>query len=202
MLPGFTACYANLSEEERTALSQPIARFLSLLHATPESLISPCHIPGDNQSRIDGKKLIPKILQNFEELSLLHLLENKNELASIVENNQNLRSPMTSTVVHGDFYVRHLLVDETHHLAGVIDWGDIHLGDPAIDLAIAHAFLPIRAHDLFREAYGEVSEDTWSLSRLRAIYSSTMLILYGHHSRDPDILREGLRSLKVIASNR
>ncbi len=138
-------------------------------------------------------------MKNIEELSLLNLLEKKDELESLVESLQDLRPPISSVVVHGDFYVRHILVNEVHDLVGVIDWGDIHIGDPAIDLAIAHSFLPTSALAKFREAYGDISEETWKLALLRAIYSSTLLILYGHHSKDPVILREGLRSLKIIA---
>lgn len=197
MIPGFTACYANLSEDQRAALAEPIAQFLAILHATPKSLISQCHIPGDNQSRIDSTVLIPKIKKNFEELSLLGLFESKKQLESTFG---NFRPPISSYIVHGDFYVRHLLVDEKHQLAGVIDWGDIHLGDPAIDLAIAHSFLPVQAHKRFIKAYGEISDETWSLAKLRAIYSSTLLVLFGHHSGDPILLREGLRSLKVMGS--
>lgn len=200
MIPGFTACYANLTEEQRVALAEPIAKFLSTLHATPRSMISQCHIPGDNRSRIDGSLLIPKIKKNFEELSLLGLLESKKQLESTLENLQHFRAPLGSSIVHGDFYVRHLLVDEKHHLAGVIDWGDIHLGDPAIDLAIAHSFLPARAHKLFIKAYGEISDETWTLAKLRALYSSSLLILFGHHSGDPVLMREGFRSLKVMAN--
>lgn len=139
-------------------------------------------------------------MKNIEELSLLNLLEKKDELESLVESLQDLRPPISSVVVHGDFYVRHILVNEVHDLVGVIDWGDIHIGDPAIDLAIAHSFLPTSAHAKFREAYGDISAETWKLALLRAIYSGTLLILYGHHSKDPVILREGLRSLKIIAS--
>lgn len=199
MLPGFTACYANLSEEERGALAEPIARFLSVLHATPSSEISQCHIPGDNRSRIDAAHLLPKIQKTFEELSLLGLLENKKELEAFLEPPENFREPISSCVVHGDFYVRHLLVDEKHRLSAVIDWGDVHIGDPAIDLGIAHAFLPHRVHDRFRKIYGGIDDTTWRLARLRAISSSTYIILFGYHSGDPDLLREGLRSLKLIA---
>jgi len=199
MLPGFTACYANLPEDQRVSLAEPIARFLSVLHATHQSEISSCHIPGDNRSRIDGTLLIEKIHKNFEELSLLGI-EQKKQLESTVKSLQHFRPPMSTCVVHGDFYVRHLLVNENHHLCGVIDWGDIHFGDPAIDLAIAHSFLPVEAHKVFVRAYGEVSDATWALAKLRAIYSSTLLVLFGHHSGDPIIMREGLRSLKIMAS--
>ena len=134
-----------------------------------------CHIPGDNFSRIDKTQLIPKIRTNFEELELLGLLENRKQLEVMIEGAKDLRPPVSSTIVHGDFYVRHLLVDENHHLVGVIDWGDVHIGDPAIDLAIAHSFLPVDAHEKFKRAYGPIDEDTWRLAQLRALYSSTIL---------------------------
>lgn len=199
MIPGFTACYANLLEDERAFLAEPIAQFLATLHATPKSEISQCHIPGDNQSRIDGTLLTAKITKTFAELSLLGLLENQKQLEGVVRSLKHFRAPVNSIVVHGDFYVRHLLVDKNHHLVGVIDWGDIHLGDPAIDLAIAHSFLPAQAHKSFIKAYGEISDDTWALAKLRAIYSSTLLVLFGYHSNDPNIMREGLRSLKAMS---
>lgn len=198
MLTGCTACYANLSEEERGRLAEPIANFLVNLHATPPSIVSECQIAGDNHSRIDWKILIPTIIKNIEDLSLLNLLENRTKLELLIESLYDLRPPMNSVVVHGDFYVRHILINESHNLVGVIDWGDIHVGDPAIDLAIAHSFLPKIAHANFRKAYGVISEETWSLALLRAIHSSILLILYGHHSKDPVILREGLRTLKII----
>ncbi len=199
-LTGFTACYANLSEEARLALAEPIAAFLAALHGTPSSLIAACPIPHDNISRIDGACLTPRIRKNFEELALLGLLDNRKELEAALEELQDFRAPLRSTLVHGDFYVRHLLVDEKHALCGVIDWGDIHLGDPAIDLAIAHSFLPVDAHDKFRKAYGGIAEDTWRLAKLRAIFSSTYVLLFGHHSGDPDLVREGLRSLRILAT--
>lgn len=200
MIPGFTACCANLLEDERVFLAESIAQFLATLHGTPKSEISKCHIPGDNQSRIDGTLLTNQIKKTFAELSLLGLLENEKQLQDVVQSLQHFRPPVNAFVVHGDFYVRHLLVDKNHHLVGVIDWGDIHLGDPAIDLAIAHSFLPPQAHESFIKAYGEISDDTWALAKLRAIYSSTLLVLFGYHSNDPNIMREGLRSLKMMSN--
>jgi aminoglycoside phosphotransferase (APT) family kinase protein len=194
MLPGFTACHANLSEEERAAFAEPLARFLAALHAIPTEIVT-CPISGDNRSRIDGGQLMLKIRKNYQELELLGLLENKRGLLD-----DHYRAPLETTLVHGDFYVRHLLVDEQHRLCGVIDWGDVHIGDPAIDLSIAHSFLPKAAHESFMKAYGDISPETWKLARLRAIYSSTVLVLFGYHSGDPIIMREGLRALKMMAN--
>lgn len=189
MLPGNTACYVNLTEEQRIALAEPIGRFLAELHATPKELMEGCRILGDNRSRIDGAILREKIQKNFEELNLLGLLKDPKPPEGVY------RRPLETCLVHGDFYVRHLLVDEKHRLCGVIDWGDIHWGDPAIDLAIAHSFLPEQSHAAFQKAYGQISEETWALAKLRAIYSSSLIALYGHHAGDPDLVREGLRGL-------
>lgn len=199
MIPGITACHANLLEEERASLAEPIAEFLAALHAAPKSDISKCYIPHDNRSRIDGTLLTVRIKENFAKLSGLGLLEREKQLQDTVQSLQQFREPVSSCIVHGDFYVRHLLVDKGHHLAGVIDWGDIHLGDPAIDLAIAHSFLPKGAHKAFIDAYGEIADGTWALAKLRAIFSSTALVLFGYHSGDPIIMREGLRALNVMS---
>lgn len=199
MLTGFTACYANLTEKERSSLAEPIASFLKQLHTLPTEEISHCKLSNDNAPRIDGLLLIQKIHKNFEELSFLGLLPHQKQLEKVIEKSQHFRRPLLTAIVHGDFYVRHLLLDEKHHLTGVIDWGDVHLGDPAIDLAIAHSFLPQEAHACFLKHYGDVSDETWCLARLRALYSSTILALFGHHSGDPSLAREGLRSLHVIS---
>lgn len=200
MLPGNTACYVDLSDKQRDQMAKKIANFLLTLHGISSSIISDHQILNDNYSRIDKTCLIPKIKTNIEELSLLKLLDNRKKLEEILDDSKNLRAPTTSTLVHGDFYIRHLLVDEAHTLTGVIDWGDVHIGDPAIDLSIAHSFLPRKSQEKFKRVYGKISNDTWGLARLKAIHSSTYLMLFGYHSKDPDLLREGQKALTMITS--
>jgi len=197
MLPGFTACHAQISEKQRSLLAEPIARFLSLLHGIPLSDISGCRFEERHLGRVEGSSMIIKIQKNLEEMELIGF-DYRKKIESLIERSHPLRVPKASHLVHGDFYVRHLLVDEEHRLTGVIDWGDVHIGDPAIDLAAAHSFLPLDAHAVFRRAYGNVSEETWNLARLRAILSSTYILLFGHHAKDPDLVREGIRSLNVM----
>ena len=86
--------------------------------------------------------------------------------------------------MHGDLYARHLLVDEAKALAGVIDWGDVHVGDPALDLSIAFSFLPPAARHTFRQTYGEIDEATWARARFRALHYGAILVEYGANSAD------------------
>jgi aminoglycoside phosphotransferase (APT) family kinase protein len=200
ILPGITACHANLTNEERISLAVPIAQFLKALHAVPITILSETTIFGDNLGRIDPASIIERIKPVFDDLEKLHLLENRDKLERIIDRAILLPRPELTKLVHGDFYLRHILLNDEHHLAGVIDWGDIHVGNEAIDLAIAHAFLPKEAHAAFKEAYGPITDRTWQLAELRAIYSSAYILLFGHHKPDPDLMREGSRSLHQIAT--
>ena len=107
--------------------------------------------------------------------------------------------PRTDTLVHGDLYFRHLLVNTDNQLAGVIDWGDVHLGDPAIDLAIALTFLPPKAEEVFRRSYGPIAPLTWQIARLRALWHSVTVLLYGHDIEDADLVRESRLALQYLA---
>jgi hypothetical protein len=66
----------------------------------------------------------------------------------------------TGCLVHGCLYSRHVIVepsdaesDEDARLAGIIDWGDVHAGDPSGDLACAWS--------LFES---QVVDDCWSVT--------------------------------------
>lgn len=67
------------------------------------------------------------------------------------------------TTLHGDLYARHLLVDRGR-LIGVIDWGDLMAGDPAVDLTVAVTFLPRAA----RASFEMVRAGLWALAGARA----------------------------------
>lgn len=197
-LPGKTACSVLLTQAQKAALAEPLAKFLRSLH---EIKLANCNLPNQCQSRIEGSSLTNKIFANLQKIADLKLLDNRAVIERAVGLCQTFSPPTHHTIVHGDLYMRHLLIDSSHRLAGVIDWGDLHLSDPAIDLSIAHSFLPATSHETFRKSYGEISSSTWTLAKLRAIYSNTMLIIFGHHTKEEALLKAGKQSLKKIAED-
>ncbi|WP_067812419.1 phosphotransferase [Actinomadura kijaniata] len=64
---------------------------------------------------------------------------------------------VTDTVVHGDLGPEHVLVEDGR-LSGVIDFGDAHAGDPAIDLAWTLHGTPGAFADALAETYGVTPE--------------------------------------------
>lgn len=201
LLKGITACKASLTEDQRSRCAEPLARFLKCLHSIPVAEATACHLPTDDLGRLTVSKVLPQITKNLDELSLLGLIESPKKFEPLLAQTQHLRDPHSTTIVHGDFYVRHLIVNEDQELTGVIDWGDMSIGDPAIDFAIAHSFLPDKAQDIFRKCYGQITDDTWSLARFRALHSSALLAVFGFHTNDQEIMREGLQSLALIEKN-
>jgi aminoglycoside phosphotransferase (APT) family kinase protein len=101
-------------------------------------------------------------------------------------------------VVHGDFYSRHILVDDEGRMAGVIDFGDLHLDHPAVDLSVAWTVLPPRARPEFFAIYGEVDERTRAAARLRGLTSGLAQEAYGRDVGDVRIEREGIRTLHSL----
>ena len=108
-----------------------------------------------------------------------------------------VRPARADTLVHGDLHARQLLFADGA-LSGVIDWGDVHRGDPAIDLAVVHAFLPPAARPSFFAAYGPVDQETWRLARLRALHVSAALAGYAKETADGPLLEEATGAMARI----
>ena len=83
-------------------------------------------------------------------------------------------------------------------LTGVIDWGDVHRGDPACDLTAAHLILPPEAHPAFRDAYGPIHEETWHAAKVRAVFHSLAVLLYAAETDDAPLLRETRTALGFL----
>ena len=62
-------------------------------------------------------------------------------------------------------------------ITGVIDWGDLTYGDPAIDLACLWMLLPDEAaRERAQRAYGATSSALWARARGWAVLFGVMLL--------------------------
>jgi aminoglycoside phosphotransferase (APT) family kinase protein len=199
LIPGRTACAADLDDAQRHAVAEPLARFLAALHAFPAVEAARQGAGPDPIARLDLERRLPRLRESLAQLVAQNLVADVRPLLALVDAAPAAYVPRSDTLVHGDLYIRHLLVNDDKQLAGVIDWGDIHLGDPAGDLMIAHSFLPPTAHDAFRHAYGPITDIAWIVGRLRALWHTATLVAYGHETGDADLLREALRGLHYLS---
>lgn len=80
-------------------------------------------------------------------------------------------------MLHGDLHPANILLAADGSLAGVIDFGDVGAGDPAVDLAVGWLMFDAGTRQRFIGAFGPaVDRDTWARARGWALVLSTAML--------------------------
>lgn len=80
-------------------------------------------------------------------------------------------------MLHGDLHPGNILLAADGALAGVIDFGDVGAGDPAVDLAVGWLMFDAGPRRRFMGAFGpSVDGDTWARARGWALVLSTAML--------------------------
>ena len=104
-------------------------------------------------------------------------------------------------VCHGDLHLRHLLVDGDGSAAGVIDWGDLCLADPAVDLMIAYLAFSGEARAALLAAYGRpVGAERELAARTCAISVGVALLEYAAGEGRTALMRATIAGLSRAVS--
>lgn len=199
ILEGISASELTLDSAARAQNTEALANFLRVLHSIelPSNLLSEAII----ENRANPHKLVPKTLEALVMLEEHQYVFGK-KLEIYLENFPVSLQDNTRHLIHGDFYPKHILLNIENKVCGVIDWGDAEINHPALDLAIAFQFLPERQHEKFRQIYHlPISEASWELARLRALYSTMTLIHYATDVGDQPLLKDSLASLKLMTES-
>jgi aminoglycoside phosphotransferase (APT) family kinase protein len=186
-----------LQKFDEAASASALGDFLRALHAIDVGPLVAAGLPGDKVGRLQHARMRPKVVERLEALRRAGFASDAEELTAFLDQVAPTGPrPDNLTVVHGDLYARHVLVDELRRATGIIDWSDVHLGDPALDLAIAFSAVAPAARDAFFAAYGAVDARTLELARYRAIYHSAMVAHYGLRINDAELLSAGTKGLE------
>lgn len=95
------------------------------------------------------------------------------------------------TLVHGDLGPEHVL-GHGDALTGVIDFGDVHIGDPAIDLAWALHGTPRGFAEALAAEYGGVTPELRARSLIWHRLGPWHEVVYGLDVAGPETVRSGL----------
>jgi aminoglycoside phosphotransferase (APT) family kinase protein len=197
-IEGQTADRVELDDADRLRLAGPLAAFLGALHGAPIE-VEP---PGDDIGRSDLVRQRRVIEQGLERVAAAGLADEVEGVAALVDDLCTTAGHGGPPVwVHGDLYARHLILDGGRGLHGVIDWGDVHAGDPALDLSIGYGFLFGEARGRFFAEYGrEVDEAMHRRARLRALHYGVLLLDYAWAMKDEPLLRSTRTALRFARS--
>jgi aminoglycoside phosphotransferase (APT) family kinase protein len=199
-IAGTTACALVLDDATRAALAVPIAHFLRDLHRLDTASLVAAGLPPDEIGRLDAAKRLPLTRERLLTLETARIGGARTAVEWLAANPPEPLENSQRCVVHGDLYARHVLLECGQKAAGIIDWGDVHLGDPALDITIAYMMLPASAHAAFRDAYGGVDERTWRAARYRALYHAILQIDYGIRENDAGMRGSGTTALRLAAA--
>jgi aminoglycoside phosphotransferase (APT) family kinase protein len=198
MIAGRTACRANLDATQRLAVAPALGRFLAALHHVPADFAQQLGAGPDPLGRFNMPYRVEQTRERLAYIAKHGLFDRIDQLLALADATARDYAPRRDTLVHGDLYSRHLIVDESAALVGVIDWGDVHLGDAAVDLMIAWTLLPPPAREAFFTSYGSVDPTTWNAARFRALNHTACVVPYAHETRDSHLLRESLEGLRNL----
>lgn len=192
-LAGRPAHDLDPSPADRRGAAEPLAAFLHALHAIPTTGLE---LPPDEYRRTDFTSRMPLLVERLRALEAAGVVADGRPWLRLFETSELSAPPPRPVPVHGDLSTGHVLLDDAHRVCGVIDWGDVHAGDPALDLSILYAFFPGSAREAFLRVYGDIDARTATAARLRAAFVAVSSTAYAHATGDTGFVPRGLTAMR------
>lgn len=196
-LPGGELADAELADDRREALAGAVGEFLRALHRPRlRSRIGP-DLPHDPGRRADMPFRVAATHARANELAEAGLWQAPPDVGALLADAERLPPSSGTAVLHGDLHIRHLLVDGTGRASGVIDWGDVCVGDPSIDLGVAYGAFAGPARAALLDAYGHRIDGITELrARVIALFLGMALLAYADAVGHVALRSEAARSME------
>lgn len=197
-IAGLSSCHFNLGARERIALADSFAQFLKSLHSIPLAYAASWGMQEHKDDRTDPQMLLRRIEENLGKITSSLYPHDMAPFLKFARAFPKTFKRQKKSVIHGDLYARHLILNERKSLMGIIDWGDSGIGHPAIDYQCIFTFFPLEGQKIFFAIYGELDEEMTMLAKLRALLSASGMAAFGLRDNDKDLIYEGLWSLENL----
>lgn len=197
-LPGNELADAGLTDTELAPAAVAVGEFLRVLH-DPElvPLADGAGLPEDPMRRASPPVRAVRARETLDRLIAAGIVPPGSDAALLLDRASDAPHPNGPLVIsHGDLHIRHLLVDPSGAAAGVIDWGDLCLADPAVDLSIAYFGFAGPQRAALLAAYARpVTAERELAARTLAISLAASLAEYAADDNRPVLLAESLAGL-------
>ena len=202
LVPGTELALSALPEAARVKAAADAGSFLRALHS-PDTLAAVRRgtaepLPHDPMHRAWPRARVTDTRHLLETLAKAGDWTSDVRVGQLLEAAVALKAPESElALAHGDLHIRHLLVatGSSPRATGVIDWGDLCVGDPAMDLSLGYAAFEGDARSAFLDAYGEVDDERALRARALAIRLCATLATYASATGQSELAAESLRGL-------
>ena len=179
------------------ALATTLGRFLRRLHDVPLSTAKRWGVPTDTfRGEMERMAtLAKKIANGVKEMASEPLLSAVLKALTVVPVDGEMEEV---TLCQGDLHVRHLMFDDTGLLCGIIDWGDLCIGDSAMDLIVVYSMLESSHRDSFWREYGLVSDALLARARHLALAKHLALLSSSVELGEHHVARVAREALKRV----
>jgi aminoglycoside phosphotransferase (APT) family kinase protein len=197
LLPGTELADAPLGAD-RAAFGLALAGFLRALHAPAILGALGSALALDPMGRADMARRVPRTRERLATLASLGLWTAPRAAIAVLDEAETLPASTDEALVHGDLHVRHVLVGPDGRPSAVIDWGDLAVADPSVDLSLYWNQLDAPARDAFRDGYGAERLTPARLLRARVLglFLDAALAAYAHDTGNDALLRTTLDGLE------
>lgn len=200
MLPGKPLCETKVELIDDINFALTLAQWLKELHVVPILKEHRVNFRGNQSWRYDisgrlersrARILQYKLYFNDADFST-------NELFAAIDilKKFNFETIEKKSYVHGDLYSRHMLVNNSCHLTGLIDWGDVHIGNPGVDLAAGIRIFTDKALAEFFKTYGAIDQVTKNLAIFEVFNQSIILLAYCCEKNEENLKQWTILALK------
>jgi aminoglycoside phosphotransferase (APT) family kinase protein len=202
-LAGVPAIGLDLADAVRDRLAPKLASFLSHLHGFPLGHVADQGIPrrgrdsAMDEARTEALEDIGTVSRVAPDVVTGAWLE------VLADAPARGNEPYVSdSLVHGDLAAEHFLYDSaTASLCGVIDWSDVAIGDPAVDLDGVFHWSGARFLDAVLSSYrGPVDDATLARARYLAACRGIADVRFGIETDRAEYVAAGARALDFSAA--
>lgn len=198
LLPGSELADAGVAPTGRVALAADLGRFLRALHDPAVAADHGAGLPVDPMRRALPAYRVPIARRWLDRLAARGTWPGDPLVEDLLGTSVDLPpSTAAPALAHGDLHLRHVLVDAAGRASGVIDWGDLCLADPCVDLSIAFSAFEGEARAALFAAYGrEPGPESQMRSRVLAVVLCAALAGHADFTGSGPMLTEALAGLR------
>jgi len=201
MLPGVQLSEMPAKSVTSTSFAKKLAQWLKELHTIPVRQEDHTAIKGDQNWRYNVSQRSDKVMKSLERYAS-YFQDAGFEISQLITALEyfkpyDFEHIARTSYCHGDLYSRHILVDENHEPSGLIDWGDVHIGHPGIDLSVGFMIFADDALSIFLKEYSHVDSSTYAMALFRTFWHPIALLPYCYEEKE-----ERLKGWAVLALSR